>query len=107
MTVNFMSQCGAFFLGKKSKEDKEIYDAILKEYLAIVLNESPYLEFFIEKTRSRTGKVGKPNNPFFNLITDNYFEGRFKEMNFVPISISWDNVVGAGSLAMELEGEDV
>jgi len=41
------------------------------------------------------------------LITDNYFEGRFKEMNFVPISISWDNVVGAGSLAMELEGEDV
>jgi len=28
-------------------------------------------------------------------------------MNFVPISISWDNVVGAGSLAMELEGENV
>jgi len=41
------------------------------------------------------------------LITDNYFDGRVKEMNFVPISISWDNVVGAGSLAMELEGENV
>jgi len=107
MTVNFLSLCGAFFLGKKPKEDQGIYDAILKDYLSVILNETPYLEFFIEKTRSRTGKVGKPDNPFFNLITDQFFEGKFKEMNFVPISISWDNVIGAGSLAMELEGENV
>ena len=97
---------GGFFLGKREKENKNIYNAIIAEYLEQLLNEKPYLQFFIEASRSRTGKIGQAKHVILKYLTDFYFDKKFDNIYLVPITISYDNVIGVGSLSKEITGDN-
>ena len=55
-----LRQAGGFFLGKNKNENAKIYDAIVSEYLQYLLKDinGPFIEFFLERSRTRTGKIG-------------------------------------------------
>ena len=51
---------GAFFFRKNMFEGSELYKAIFNEYVQRLLTKGNNLEFFIEGSRSRTGKTLNP-----------------------------------------------
>jgi len=53
---NLLRSAGAFFMRRTFKGD-DLYKAVFKEYVALLLKDKMVMEFFIEGTRSRTNKV--------------------------------------------------
>ena len=49
--------------------------------------------------------MSKARHELFKILIDFYFDRKFGDIYFVPISISYDNVIGSGSLSQELVGE--
>lgn len=47
----------------------DLYKAIFKEYVTILLKDNHLMEFFIEGTRSRTNKMMTPKYGFLNILT--------------------------------------
>jgi len=63
------------------------------------------LEFFIEGTRSRNGKMLRPKSGLLNTITDLYFQKSMHDIYFVPIHINYEKVLEIDSYISELLGD--
>jgi glycerol-3-phosphate O-acyltransferase len=65
----------------------------------------------LEKQRSRSGKLQRPDQPLFEYIVKNWFShgdsnlGVKKDVMFVPITINYDRVYEGRSFPLELLGE--
>ena len=75
-----------------------------------LLDQNELLSIFLEKSRSRSGKIQKPNEPVFDCIVRNYLQNHTtgqnkKDIKFVPISINYETVYEANTFPMELLGE--
>jgi glycerol-3-phosphate O-acyltransferase len=82
---NVLRFAGAFFLRRTFRGDI-LYNAIFTEYVQrLVLLGCP-LEFFIEGTRSRSGKLLQPKMGLMGIVTDVFYEKKLDELTFVPIS---------------------
>jgi glycerone phosphate O-acyltransferase/fatty acyl-CoA reductase len=62
------------------------------------------LEFFIEGTRSRTGKCLKPKFGLLGMITESFFTNQVDDICFVPIHINYERLVEAEVYPNELLG---
>jgi glycerol-3-phosphate O-acyltransferase len=65
---------------------------------------------FLEKKRSRSGKIQKPTELVFDHIMRLYLEGADgldpkKDIKFIPITINYDRVYEGESFPLELLGE--
>lgn len=85
-------RCGAFFL-RRTFAGNRLYRTVLKTYLKILLKEGYCQELFIEGGRSRTGKLLRPRSGFLSMVVEAIKEGATKEVNFVPVSITYDQVI--------------
>ena len=94
---------GAFFI-RRSFRDNRIYALSLHHYIRYLLNLGSNIEFFIEGTRSRNGKLLAPRLGMVKMIVKNYVEGLRKEVNFLPVGITYEIVVEEKSYLKELEG---
>jgi len=94
---------GAFFLRRSFGSDK-LYPLLFKSYLKTLLEEGYFQEFFIEGTRSRTGKLEKPRTGLLSMYLDTYFEGSVDDLYFIPISINYEKVLEEKSYAQEVKG---
>jgi glycerol-3-phosphate O-acyltransferase len=63
-------------------------------------------EFFIEGTRSRTGKMLKPKLGVVNIILDSFFEKKIKDAHILPVTINYSRVLEGETFPMELLGEE-
>lgn len=82
---NVLRFAGAFFLRRTFRGDV-LYNAIFTEYVQrLVLLGCP-MEFFIEGTRSRSGKLLQPKLGLLGIVTDVFYERKLDELTFVPIS---------------------
>ena len=75
-----------------------------------LLDQNQLLSLYLEKSRSRSGKIQKPNEPLFDCIVQNYIQNyssglNKKDIKFVPISINYETVYEADTFPMELLGE--
>ncbi|KAH9577629.1 Phospholipid/glycerol acyltransferase [Trypanosoma melophagium] len=68
-----MRGSGAFFIRRSFRGDK-LYQTIFKEYVRQLVLHRQVIEFFIEGTRSRTGKMVSPKLGVLKFITDAFFE---------------------------------
>ena len=59
--------------------DDAIYRCTLRHYLAHLVSQRRPLQWFIEGTRSRTGKLGPPRLGLLVYIADAYRDGRIEE----------------------------
>ena len=97
---------GAFFIKRKQLENDKLYKAIMTEYVQRILLDDCYLEFFMEGTRSRSGKMLSPKFGILSMITDLYFEKRLPDVQIVPITINYERVLEGETFPFELLGEE-
>ena len=94
---------GAFFL-RRSFAGDILYEWVFKTYLVKVLSEGFPLEFFIEGTRSRTGKLNPPKYGMLNVLVEAFSEGKLEQVAFVPVSIGYEAIIEGASYKKELDG---
>jgi len=94
---------GAFFL-RRSFAGDPLYPILFNAYLVKLLEEGFAIEFFIEGTRSRTGKLNPPKYGMLNMIVDAFRSGDVDRMAFVPVSVGYENIIEGSSYRKELTG---
>jgi len=84
--------------------DDPVYRCTLRHYLAHLVSQRRPLQWFIEGTRSRTGKLGPPRLGLLAYIADAYRDGRIEDLQFVPVSVSYDQLQEVTEYAGEARG---
>lgn len=90
---------GGFFIKRKldhSSGKDDLYKCILQEYVEQLLQNGQYLEFYIEGSRSRTGKAMVPKSGLLSLVVNAVTEGKVPDVNIVPVNISYEKVTDSG-----------
>jgi glycerol-3-phosphate O-acyltransferase len=95
---------GAFFM-KRTFKGNELYSRTFAAYIRTLLSEKIPIEFFIEGTRSRSGKLALPKLGLLSMIVDAWKQGSIKkDIIFVPVYIGYDLVIEEDAYAMEMKG---
>ena len=98
-------RAGAFFL-RRSFAGDPLYQTLFSSYLVKLLEEGFPIEFFIEGTRSRTGKLAPPRYGMLNMIVEAYRAGNVDKLALVPVSVGYEKVIESDSYRKELEGSE-
>ncbi|XP_043682504.1 dihydroxyacetone phosphate acyltransferase isoform X2 [Vespula pensylvanica] len=99
-----LRKTGAFYMRRSFSNDL-LYKEIFKAYVNCLVNHSDRaIEFFIEGTRSRSQKSIEPKYGFLSIILDAYLQGTVPEIQFLPISISYDRPLEEKLFVYELLG---
>jgi glycerol-3-phosphate O-acyltransferase len=98
-------RAGAFFI-RRSFRGEELYPAVFREYLIHQMEQGYPIEFFIEGTRSRTGKLIKPKYGMLDMIIQAYTSGRIDSVKIVPISVGYEKIIEEGSYRREVLGAE-
>ena len=69
-----------------------------------ILRTGISIEFFLEGTRTRTGKLLMPRYGLLNMVVDAWRRGAQEDLQFIPVSIDYEKIIEAGSYARELRG---
>jgi len=96
-------KAGAFFI-RRSIRGQKLYAAVFSAYLKKLLKEGYVQEFFLEGTRSRTGKLLQPRLGMLSMEIDAFAEGACEELSLVPIAITYEKVVEEASYTHESAG---
>jgi len=96
---------GAFFIRRKVKGDP-LYQAVLAQYIRKLLKEGYWIEFFIEGTRSRSGKSLSPRTGMLSMIVDAVASGAAPDANLVPTAITYEKVIEERSYHAESAGHE-
>jgi len=100
----FLSNSGAFFMKRSFKGDP-LYKSIFYEYVQYLLTEGYALEFFLEGTRARGGKMLKPKYGFLKILTEAFFQNKTENLYFVPVTVNYSRVLEGETFPLELLGE--
>ncbi|MBX7144414.1 MAG: 1-acyl-sn-glycerol-3-phosphate acyltransferase [Oligoflexia bacterium] len=88
----FIRSVGAYFVKRNARQDR-LHGLLLRRYVTYLIKRGHLQEFFIEGGRSRSGKMRPPKLGLLNTMADAYFKGLRKDILFIPVSISYENVV--------------
>ena len=88
-----MRRSGAFFIKRNQKKYKDLYKAILNEYLSKLMLGNHFIEFFVEGTRSRTGKMLPPKYGILSIMGRNVQEGRVPDVKILPVTINYEKIL--------------
>lgn len=95
---------GAFFM-RRSFNDDSLYWDTFRQYIYQLITEGDLpLEFFIEGTRSRSGKSLIPKYGLLSMVLKTFYTAAVPDILFVPINISYDRVLEEKLFAYELLG---
>lgn len=94
---------GAYFVKRNARNDR-VHSLVLKRYVSYLTKRGHLQEFFIEGGRSRSGRMRTPKLGLLNVMVDACAKGLRRELLFIPVSISYENVVEERSLAEENTG---
>lgn len=98
-------RAGAFFLRRSFKDDP-LYAAVFKSYVKELVRAGIAVEFFLEGTRSRTGKVLMPRFGLLHMLVDAWRQGVRDDLILVPVSVDYERIIEAASYQKELGGEE-
>lgn len=99
-----LRMCGAFYIRRSFGSDT-LYWAIFTEYVQCQLrNGDAPIEFFVEGTRSRTGKSYQPRIGMLSAALESYFKAEVPDVMIVPISISYERILEESLYAFEMLG---
>lgn len=101
----FIKRGGGFFIRRRMKGDK-LYKLVLESYIKLLVREGYSFEFFIEGTRSRTGKLLQPKMGILAMLMNAYLDGSASDLYFVPLSMTYERILEAKSYVSELQGAE-
>lgn len=94
---------GAFFM-KRTFKDNPLYAQTFGAYVRTLLGERIPMEFFIEGTRSRSGKLMLPKKGLLSMIVQGWESGVSRDVIFVPVYVGYDTVVEENAYIQEMKG---
>lgn len=94
---------GAFFLSRGGGMT-ELDRVILDIYVAALVRSSPMLEFFMEGTRSRSGKTLTPRRGMIEMVLNTVLAGQIPNAYIVPVTINYEKTLEVDAIAHELKG---
>ena len=100
----FLRKGGAFFL-RRSFRSQKLYSAVFHEYLARILSNGTAIEYFIEGTRSRTGRLLQPKAGMLSMTVRSYLRSPTRPIMFQPIYVGYERLVEGNSYTAELSGQ--
>ena len=99
-----LRRSGAFFI-RRSFRDDALYSAILRAYMQTLLVHNQVVEFFIEGTRSRSGKMLLPRYGMLDMALEPLLDGRLSKAWIVPISLDYERPLETLLYSSELLGQ--
>ena len=95
---------GAFFI-RRSFKDNPLYGAVLRSYVEQLISLGVPIEYFIEGSRSRTGRLLKPKLGMLDMTVDAYMKTKSRPLAFIPVYIGYEKLIEGRSYIGELYGE--
>lgn len=80
------------------------YRALLETYVASIVRSAPMLEFFLEGTRSRSGKTLTPKYGMLGMVTQTVLQRQIPNAYIVPVTINYEKVLEIDKIVHELKG---
>ncbi|MGA9575526.1 MAG: glycerol-3-phosphate 1-O-acyltransferase PlsB [Lysobacterales bacterium] len=99
-----MRRCGAFFL-RRSFRSQKLYSTVFYEYLSMIQIQGVSIEYFIEGTRSRTGRLLPPKAGMLAMSVRSYLNAPVRPIMFQPVYIGYERLVEGDSYTTELSGK--
>ena len=96
-------RAGAFFLRREFAGDR-LYTAVFRAYVQLLIKDGVTQEFFIEGTRSRTGKTLQARLGLLRMVLEAYARGARRELYVVPVGFTYERLVEEFSLSEERRG---
>ena len=94
---------GAFFIRRSFRGDR-LYTQVFDTYLTYLLSEGFAIEFFIEGTRSRAGKLRPPQFGMLSRMVSSYFEGHAPGLTFIPVGMDYERIFEENAYRREQQG---
>lgn len=85
-----MRRSGVIFIRRKL--DDPLYKYVLRQFVGYIVEKRFNLNWAIEGTRSRTGKMLPPKLGLLSYVADAYLDGRSEDILLQPVSISFDQL---------------
>ena len=95
---------GAFFM-RRTFKGKRLYSKVFTKYVEYLVRESIPIEFFIEGTRSRTGKIVLPRLGFISILLNAVRATGKKNLCIVPVSINYEHIFEKSFYLNEAKGK--
>jgi glycerol-3-phosphate O-acyltransferase len=95
---------GGFYL-RRSFRSQKLYAAVFNEYFSRILAQGTSVEYFIEGTRSRTGRLLHPKAGMLSMTVRSYLRAPKRPIVFQPIYIGYERLVEGKSYTAELSGQ--
>ena len=99
-----MRRCGAFFL-RRSFRSQKLYATVFHEYLSMIQTQGVSIEYFIEGTRSRTGRLLPPKGGMLAMSVRSYLNAPVRPIMFQPVYIGYERMAEGESYTTELSGK--
>lgn len=100
---SIMRRGGAFFMRRTFREDP-LYAAVFVKYLSTNLARGVPIEYFIEGTRSRTGRLLEPRHGMLAMTVRSFLRAPKRAIVFVPVYLGYEHVFEGRSYISELSG---
>jgi glycerol-3-phosphate O-acyltransferase len=94
---------GAFFL-RRSFKGEPLYAAVFNEYLHLMISRGFPIEYFLEGTRSRSGRMLAPRTGILGMTVKSFLRGHERPLVFVPVYIGYEKLIEGRSFLRELAG---
>jgi glycerol-3-phosphate O-acyltransferase len=95
---------GVFFL-RRSFHSQKLYSSVFHEYLARIQSNGTAIEYFIEGTRSRTGRLLQPKGGMLSMSVRGYLRSPIRPIMFQPIYVGYERLVEGKSHIAEMSGQ--
>jgi glycerol-3-phosphate O-acyltransferase len=100
---SILRKSGAFFIRRSF--NSALYSTIFSEYLSALLAHGVSIEYFIEGTRSRTGRLLQPKAGMLAMTIKSYLNERNKPLMFQPAHVNYEKLMEGNSYQNELGGK--
>ncbi len=100
---SIMRMGGAFYL-RRSFRSQKLYSAVFSEYVSQILSDGVPIEYFIEGTRSRTGRLLPPKGGMLAMTVRGYLRHPVTPVMFQPVYIGYEKLLEGSSYTHELAG---
>src|SRR5690606_26454155 len=89
---------------RRSFRGDPLYSLCFKKYIEFLLIHKQSFTFFIEGTRSRTGKMLPPAYGLLKTVLEGHAKANIEDIELVPVSIAYDQIPEEKSYGRELSG---
>lgn len=101
---HLMRGAGAFFI-RRSFRANVLYSVVFHEYVSALLSKGIPIEFYIEGTRSRTGRLLPPRPGMLAMTVRSYLRNPHRPVLYQPVYVGYEKLVEGSSYVSELSGQ--